>query len=278
MLVNLMIDSFHSYEFLSKLGDLSSEALQFLRPQIYFRIFTEKLARGIKGKIKEKQCITVGSTYCVLYSEGNEDLDFNLANIAVAQICIIEQLPLVFYEFQSKIRQSCFLNSQIKPDFDSCFEQQLLALSSEEQKQIVDCKSDASKLEKLIDKHQKNQQFTFVSYSPFVFINQRVFKGNYVNLPRMIETVCGSYQLIPRYCKENKEFKQIFVAKKVQIVKFVLFSATFSCLIILMSLLIFYILMKKRMDSNYKSILNRRIQEALARYYEEEESKEEEED
>ena len=44
------------------------------------------------------------------------------------------------------------------------------------------------------------------------------------------------------------------------------------------SLLIFYILMKKWMDSNYKSVLNKRIQEALSRYYEEEEAKEEEEE
>lgn len=36
--------------------------------------------------------------------------------------------------------------------------------------------------------------------------------------------------------------------------------------------------MKKRMDQNYKSILNKRIQEALSRYYEDEESREAEED
>jgi hypothetical protein len=32
------------------------------------------------------------------------------------------------------------------------------------------------------------------------------------------------------------------------------------------------------MDQNYKSILNKRIQEALSRYYEEEERREEEEE
>ena len=67
------------------------------------------------------------------------------------------------------------------------------------------------------------------------------------------------YEQQKRLVLINKEFKQIFVAKKVKIVKFIIFSITFFCLIILASLLVFYILMKKRMDSNYKSILNRRI-------------------
>lgn len=43
-------------------------------------------------------------------------------------------------------------------------------------------------------------------------------------------------------------------------------------------MLVFYILMKKRMDQNYKSILNKRIQEALSKYYEEEERREEEQE
>ena len=81
-----------------------------------------------------------------------------------------------------------------------------------------------------------------------------------------------------KFCKDNKEFKQIYVAKKVKIVKFVVFSTTFFCFIIFASLLVFYILMKKRMDQNYKSILNKRIQEALSRYYEEEERREEEDE
>lgn len=144
------------------------------------------------------------STYCVLYSEGNHDLDINLANITIAQICLLEKAHGSFYGVQTNIHSNCFANNTIKPDFDTCYEQQLLALSLDQQKKITDCKNDQKGLEKLIEKHSKNQLVTFTNYSPLIFINSKLFKGNFTNISRVTETVCGSYIKMPKFCKDGK--------------------------------------------------------------------------
>ncbi len=130
--INVLVDHYNTYEFFNKLSELSDQTQSFLKPNINFRIYSEKVAKGIKAEIKPKQCIQLTNNYCVNYSDSNTDLDINLANITIAQICLLEKLPVQFYDVQNNVFKNCFENSIIKPDFDTCFEQQLLALSIEQ--------------------------------------------------------------------------------------------------------------------------------------------------
>ena len=80
---------------------------------------------------------------------------------------------------------------------------------------------------------------------------------------------------MPKICRKAAGYKISVMVRGNSLLKFLLFSLVFFLGIILLFLLSFYVLMKKRMDANYKSSLNQKIQEALSRYYEEEEMKQE---
>jgi hypothetical protein len=57
LLINVMVDSFGSYDFFNKFSELSDKTITFLKPSINFRVFEEDKALGIKSKLKPKQCI-----------------------------------------------------------------------------------------------------------------------------------------------------------------------------------------------------------------------------
>ncbi len=57
LMINVLVDHYNTYEFFNRLGELSDQTLSFLKPSIYFRIFPEKVAKGIKADVKPKQCI-----------------------------------------------------------------------------------------------------------------------------------------------------------------------------------------------------------------------------
>lgn len=58
--------------------------MEFLDPQIYFRVFEEKDLKDINEKYDNKLCIKMKKDFCFIRAEENTGSEINLTNIALA--------------------------------------------------------------------------------------------------------------------------------------------------------------------------------------------------
>ncbi len=115
-----------------------------------------------------------------------------------------------------------------------------------------------------------NIKYLLINYSPLIFINGFYYKGNYDNINHLMESYCNSFEHPPKECSNLDSFLNSDNLNSTHLTHFILISCGICLGAAVMAILIFYILLKKKIRKKFNFVLNDKINEALAKYYSDE--------
>lgn len=115
--------------------------------------------------------------------------------------------------------------------------------------------------------NNENMKYFLINYSPLIMINGYHHKGNYDDINHLMESFCNSFEVPPNECSNLKSFVQSDDMNSNHLSHFIMVSCMICLFCGVLSVLIFYILMKKRIRKRFNFELRDKINEALANYY-----------
>lgn len=103
-----------------------------------------------------------------------------------------------------------------------------------------------------------------INYTPLIFINGNYFKGNFDDSHHLMETFCNSYEYPPSSCSNLNSFQQSHELNTKHLTHFIMISIGICIGVAVLAIILFYIIMKKKIKKSYNFTLNDKINEALA--------------
>lgn len=173
----------------------------------------------------------------------------------------------MYINYMQQVKSSCFNGQDPREDFYQCNTQEFNKLFGDNQKMHL-CQ-DPSKVEslKLLKQNNDEMKYYLINYSPIVFINGYMYKGNYDNYHNLAQAICNSFEEPPENCSK-KEFFQAFQGLQTYgLFKFVAISVGVTLTLIAILVVLFYYFYRKKINSTFKVELNKKIDEALNKYY-----------
>ncbi len=138
---------------------------------------------------------------------------------------------------------------------------------------MKDCTSiQSEKSTKIMDKNNDDIKYYLLNYSPLIFINGHMFKGNYQNTLNIVKAFCNSFEEMPTDCNKLDIFDEFKNYSSYGIFKFIFLNILIALFVAVIVVALFYILYRKKMSTQFKQNFDSRINEALSKYYQKEES------
>lgn len=258
----LQVDDFRSYDSLialSKYRNLFSESMNLM---VHYKVF-----KNMPVSIDKENCINNKHIFCVLNT--NLKKKTNLLTETVRQLCLFNYDWELFITYMKKIRYDCFFEDELKENFEECTNESFEAMLSYKAKEdLKSCLSpSSSKAFTLLEKNNDDIKYYLLNYSPIVFINGYMYKGNYRDSNHLMEAFCNSFEKPPKGCENLEAFKEYNDFSSAGIIKFVIISVICTLFIIFFLVGVFYVFYRKKIHRNFKTELNTKINEALSKYY-----------
>lgn len=107
--------------------------------------------------------------------------------------------------------------------------------------------------------NHENIKYLLINYSPLIFINGFYYKGNYDNMNHLMESFCNSFESPPKECANLDAFQTANDLNSTHLSHFIFLSCVICLSCGVIAILIFYILMKKKIKKNFAFTLNDKI-------------------
>ncbi len=107
------------------------------------------------------------------------------------------------------LRNKCFdKNSEIVVEFNKCRAKVFHdTLSIHSKKAVENCLEPSSdRAVRLLRRNNDRVKFFLINYSPILFINNYMYKGNYKDSTHLMEAFCSSFEEAPRMCDNLEIF------------------------------------------------------------------------
>ena len=221
---------------------------------------------------KNDECIMSGTdTYCIVksYSDSNEIP--GLINETIRQMCINNLNFKKFVDYSKKVRSSCFnSNLEIKSNFQDCTNEIFInEISPEDRESLMRCmKFGSTENEIMLQNNYEETKYFLINYSPLIFINGFYYKGNFDDTSHLFETICNTFEDTPLVCNSLDAF---MMSDDMNYAKLIVFMSVvfFTCIILMMtSIMVFYVVYKRRMRKRMHAELNDKINKALMNHKE----------
>ena len=265
--VVFQIDDFRSYDFLLGINKyVSKVALKVL-----FAVDI-KISKNMEISNKNNRCSFYSQDiYCVNNSIENTNESMNLSQLSLTHLCLKAKDGASYIEFIRSVRQSCFnSNNEVAADFIECsqksFSKSVSSKTIDEVKQCDVFGSSESESLLLMQKKINHETFT-INYSPLIFINNRFYKGNYRDYEYFMKILCGTFEDTPDVCIDINVDPNKLPDRGLHPYEFFKLSLTICIFIIVLSVLLFYLIYKRKIRRGFSNKLQIEINKALSDYY-----------
>lgn len=220
--------------------------------------------------IDSKDCIGQDIfEYCTTKSfENNVSVD-GLGVETLKHICLKNHSLSEYFNYIKAVKKNCFDGQAIKKSFKECTESQFQkAVTLQVRNQLQNCLKEKSMESKdALNGNNDNIKYFQINYSPLVFINGFHHKGNYDDMNQLMESFCNSFEVPPEQCSNLQSFKQSDELNSLRLAHFILISFLVCLVCAVVAILVFYLVMKKKIRKRFNFELRDKINEALAAYY-----------
>lgn len=205
--------------------------------------------------------------FCVIAENTPEQP--KLIDETVRHVCFIDRERSAYFDFIRAIRKNCFTSERvIVPGFADCskriFEQTVPKAAREK---VEKCLADKNESIALLSKNFLAIRHNLINYSPLIYINGYLYKGNYMDANHLMEAFCNSFEQAPKDCESLEAFQVYRDFSSGGLLRFIIISVVLAAILFLLMNFTFYIVYKRKLSKNYETELQKKISEAMDKYY-----------
>ena len=260
----LQVDDFRSYDAILNLDRYHDDFKDSMSLTVHYKVF-----KNLPVVIDPDSCIELKDTYCVLNGHpGMKDL--GLLNETLKQMCLYDHSYKEFISYLKYVRSSCFkTDGDVIPKFRDCVDNAFKKAVPETTRNTLapcmDAKSERSV--ELFSANNDNIKYYLINFSPIVFINGFIFKGNYQDANHLMEAFCNSFEQPPSNCSKLTFDEHISGFSSYGVIKFIFWTVMVAVCAGFVMIIGFYVVYRKRLMKKFDSELGIRINDALSKYY-----------
>lgn len=259
----LQVDDHRSYDAILNLDQYHNDFKENMSLTIHYKVF-KNLPLMINN-----YCVELKNTYCVL--NGHPNLKgLSLLDETLKQMCLYDYNYEEFISYLKYLRGNCFDRyGEVDDKFKACTDVAYTKSVSETTRRVLsDCNNTKSeKAVEMFEANNDNIKYYLINFSPIVFINGFIFKGNYQDSNHLMEAFCNSFEEPPKNCNKLSFYEPYHSFNSFSILSFI-FNTILVCLVIaFISIVCFYIFYRRKMAMKFDTELGSRINDALSKYY-----------
>ena len=261
----LQIDDFRSYELINDFFGYYEIFKNEMNLKIHYKIF--------KMKKEDKNCLKNNFSFCVVDKNGENSLI--LAKETLKQLCLLDYNKLLYIKYMNLLKLNCFSNPkkeknniELKNCFDLIYEKYI---NFKTESNISSClKNDKKKAEKILEQNNDDIKYYLINYSPLIFINGNMYRGNYRNYDGILEAFCNSFEELPKDCEKFPFYEKIKDFKSFSVTNFIFLSVFYFFLGVFFILGVFYFFYRRKLKKKFNDDLDVNINKNLEKYYKKE--------
>lgn len=261
----LQVDDYRSYETIVTFSPYYKQFHESIDLKIHYKVF-----KNLPFLFETQNCVQKETNfYCVINSNPGKKIT-GLLNETLRQICLCDNNFESYVDYMRLTRKKCFAHDgEVIGDFAECTDGVYKSMFSEtNQTQTNDCAGkNSDRMFTLLENNNEKIKYNLINYSPLIFINGYFYRGNYQDSHHLTESFCNSFEAPPAGCEKLEVFQQFNDYSSVGIFRFIILSLFFGSAFIFVSVVVFYFYYRKRMNSEYKVELDRKVAEALDKFY-----------
>lgn len=259
----IQVDDFRTYDFVTNFYPIFKKLKDHINLKIRYKIVSDP-------NIKE-HCIINGDNYCVRDRDGIYRMD--LAKETLYQICLLNTDTGLdeYIDYMSLVKKNCFKSTIPKSEFANCLRDIYVKnITKETQEKLKDCSNpssdNAAMLLKLNNLHIKN---FLLNYSPLIYLNDQMYRGNYDDFNSISEVICNSFEKIPDECGDLSIFEEYHNFSG-SILSYVFKTLIFFVFISVCAIFVFYVFYRTKIKKEFEENLQKEINVNLSKFYNQE--------
>ena len=119
----------------------------------------------------------------------------------------------------------------------------------------------------ILDDNEDLIQFYMLNYTPLIFINNHLYKGNFEDTLHLVESLCMTFETPPAECSKLEIFAEYNDYSSISLWKFVTYTVFYLALFFVILVTCFYIYYKRKMKKKMDNELESKINSAIMKYY-----------
>ena len=264
ILTIIQVDDYRTYDFISNFYPIYKKLKEHINLKVRYKIITET-------KNKE-HCIVNENNYCVRDSDGIYRMD--LAKETLYQICLLNNETGLgeYINYMTLVKKNCFKAGIPKSEFSKCLREIYIKnVDKNTQEKLKNCSDPTSEnallLLKLNNLHIKN---FLINYSPLIYLNDHMYRGNYDNYNAFSEVICNSFEKMPKECHNLSIFDEYYNFSGSTIIRYIFKTLLFFLFISVCAIFVFYVFYRKKIKKEFENNLQKEINVNLSKFYNQE--------
>ena len=127
--------------------------------------------------------------------------------------------------------------------------------------------TDGPMAQSLLDDNHELIQYYLLNYTPLIFINDHMYKGNHINTPHVVESLCMAFEEPPKECLDLDIFKEYNNFAESTVYTFITGTLLYLGLLFLVVIIVFYFVYKRKLKIKMKTELSDKVNQAMMKYY-----------
>jgi hypothetical protein len=127
--------------------------------------------------------------------------------------------------------------------------------------------TDGPMAQSLLDDNHELIQYYMLNYTPLIFINDHLYKGNLEETLHLVESLCMAFEEPPQECLDLDIFNHYNNFSGSTLFTFIINSLFYLGIMFFIVIVVFYLVYKRKMKRKMNRELSDKVNEAMMKYY-----------
>lgn len=283
MMFMLQVDNYDSYKLTNNFKEYIALLQNDMSFKVHYKVF-KNTPLNSSGYIANndvqatKNVTYIGSNYYFVVKDNTFEKNEKLFLETLRQMCINTLSQSIYFDYMQRIQQNCFEgpdkdgNFNAVNDFTSCTDEIYSNLVEHKEptknKEILACtdlEGDISR--EILDDNEDLIQFYMLNYTPLIFINNHLYKGNFEDTLHLVESLCMTFEEPPSQCSKLEIFTEYQNFSSSSLLNYFLNTLMYLLILFVVVVVVFYVYYKRKMKKKIDSELQTKINSAIMKYY-----------
>jgi hypothetical protein len=283
MMFLLQVDNYDSYKLLNSFKEYIALLQNDMSFKVHYKVF-KNTPLDSSGYISNnnaqaiKNVTYIGSNYYFVVRDNSFDKNEMLFLETLRQMCINSVSQALYFDYMKTLQENCFegpdQDGNFNPlkDFTDCtgkiYSDLVEGKNPNKNKEILACTDLEGDIGKeLLDDNEDLIQFYMMNYTPLIFINNHLYKGNFEDTLHLVEAVCMTFEEPPSECSKLEIFTEYQDFSSSSLFNYFIKTLMYLLILFVVIVVVFYFYYKRKMKKKIDSELQSKINSAIMKYY-----------
>ena len=279
----LQVDNFESYQILEnfkKYIPLMGKKMEF---KVHYKIYKNMVlndegSRSDEDPSSMSDILFVDQDFYFVLKDNSFEKSRSLLMESLKQMCIHFADEEIFFKYMNEVRNRCFEGPNSDGNFvpvghfmgctQGIYGSMIKGKNNKFDEEMNICiDTDGPMAEMLLNDNHELSEYYSLNYTPLIFINHHLYKGNLQDTLHLVEALCMAFEDPPKECLELDIFHDYQNFSGSSLISFVGIWTLYFGSFFLVVVFVFYFFYKRKLQNNMSGEISDKVNDMLIKHY-----------